>query len=228
MEHNVYGRALTAQEIAAGAHRDFVGGMWDAVGSLQFEYMKAAGLQPGHRLLDMGCGALRGGVHFVRYLDPGHYCGMDINASLLDAGRRELEAAGLMEKGAQLLADDGFAAHRFGQRFDAAIAVSLFTHLPLNHIIRCLVEVGRVLAPGACFYASYFDAPGPAWLEPVRHTPGDIVTRFDADPFHYALAEMEWAASEAGLQVVAGTPWAHPRDQRMLAFTRRPDAPLAR
>ncbi len=228
MVHNVYGRALTAQEIAAGAHRDFVGGMWDEVGALQFEYMKSAGLQPGHRLLDMGCGALRGGVHFVRYLDAGHYCGMDINASLLDAGRRELEVSGLTDKGAQLLADDGFAAHRFGQRFDVAIAVSLFTHLPLNHIIRCLVEVSRVLAPGAHFYASYFDAPGMAWLEPLRHSPGDIVTRFDADPFHYALAEMEWAASEADMQVGAGAAWAHPRGQRMLAFTRLSDAPPAR
>ena len=59
MEHNVYGRSLTAQEVAAGAHRDFVGGMWDEVGALQFEYMQSAGLRPGHRLLDMGCGALR-------------------------------------------------------------------------------------------------------------------------------------------------------------------------
>ena len=228
MEHNVYGRALSAGEIAAGAHRDFVGGMWDEVGALQFNFLMAAGLAPGHRLLDMGCGALRGGVHFVRYLHAGHYCGMDINASLLEAGRRELEAAGLTDKAPHLLADDTFAAHRFGQCFDAAVAVSLFTHLPLNHIIRCLVEVGRVLAPGARFHASYFEAPGPAWLQPLPHTPGDIVTNFDADPYHYALTEMEWAAGQAGMQVQPGAAWAHPRDQRMLAFTRREDASVAR
>ncbi|MEP7328359.1 MAG: class I SAM-dependent methyltransferase [Betaproteobacteria bacterium] len=221
MEHNVYGRSLTPDEIAAGAHRDFVGGLWDEVGTLQFEFMRATGLQPAHRLLDMGCGALRGGLHFIRYLDAGHYCGMDINASLLDAGRCELVAAGLADKEPQLLDDSNFAAHRFGQQFDAAIAVSVFSHLPLNHIVRCLTEVGRVLAPGASFYASFFAAPASAWLEPLRHSPGEIVTRYDADPFHYGLAEMEWAAGLAGMRVRLVGDWSHPRSQQMLAFSLR-------
>ena len=38
-------------------------------------------------LIDIGCGALRGGVHFVRHLDPGHYFGMDSEPA---AARRRL------------------------------------------------------------------------------------------------------------------------------------------
>ncbi len=220
MHGNVYGRELTGEEIAAGMHREFVGGMWDEVGSLQFDFLRAQGLLPQHRLLDVGCGALRGGIHFVRHLDATNYCGLDINASLLDAGQRELAAAGLGQREARLLADDAFRASRFGIRFDMAIAVSLFTHLPMNPIVRCLVEVSRTLAPGARFYASYFEAPASACLEPQRQPPGEIVTHYDRDPFHYAFDELRMMADLAGVRVQRLGPWGHPRGQLMAAFFR--------
>lgn len=215
---NVYGRELTPAEIAAGAHRDFVGGLWDEVGRLQFDFLRDRGLAPSHRLLDVGCGALRGGLHFVRYLDPGRYHGLDLNASLLDAGRRELDAAGLAQRDARLVADDAFRVHRFATTFDVALAVSVFTHLPMNAIVRCLAEVRGTLAPGAAFYATYFEAPRPAWLEPVAHAPGDIVTHYDRDPFHYAFDEIAALARFAGLTATRIGDWGHPRGQRMAAF----------
>ncbi|MCC6869947.1 MAG: class I SAM-dependent methyltransferase [Burkholderiales bacterium] len=220
MADNVYGRALTDAEIAAGIHRDFVGGLWDEVGRLQFDYLRAHGLLPQHRLLDVGCGALRGGIHFVRYLAPGHYHGLDVNASLLAAGRRELAAAGLGGLEVHLVADDGFRADRFGVRFDLAIAVSLFTHLPMNSIVRCLAAVGPTLAPGARFHASYFEAPAAVWLDPLPHAPGDIVTHYDRDPYHYAFAELRLLGGLAGLAVERIGDWQHPRGQRMAAFFR--------
>ncbi len=220
MADNVYGRELTGDEIAAGLHRDFVGGLWDEVGRLQFEYLRERGLRPAHSLLDVGCGALRGGVHFVRYLEPGHYFGLDVNASLLAAGQRELAAAGLGERDVHLVADDGFRSARFGVAFDVAIAVSLFTHLTMNSIVRCLAEVGRTLAPGARLHASYFEAPTAAWLTPLAHTPGEIVTHCDRDPFHYAFDELRMLAGLAGLHAERIGDWGHPRGQRMAAFFR--------
>lgn len=218
MDVNVYGRQLTPEEIAAARHREFVGGLWDEVGALQFEFLRSRGLLPAHRLVDIGCGALRGGVHFVRYLEPGRYHGFDINASLLDAGRRELAAAGLADRAPHLIADDRFALSRFGATFDCALAVSLFTHLPMNHIVRCLAETRAVLRPGAALYASFFEAPDHPHLAPLPHTPGGIVTHYDADPYHYAFAQMQWMAHAAGMAVELIGPWGHPRDQRMLAF----------
>ena len=195
-----------------------MGGLWDEVGHLQFDFLRERGLAPSHRLLDVGCGALRGGVHFVRYLDPGRYHGLDLNASLLEAGRRELEAAGLAERDARLVADDAFRVKRFATTFDVAIAVSVFTHLPMNAIVRCLAEVGATLAPGAVFYATYFEAPRPAWLAPLAHAPGDIVTQYDSDPFHYAFDEIATLARFAGLAARRIGDWGHPRGQRMAAF----------
>lgn len=62
--------------------------MWDELGKLQFDLLVQQGLKPQHFLLDVGCGSLRGGVHFIRYLEPGHYFGVDESRELLDAGRR--------------------------------------------------------------------------------------------------------------------------------------------
>lgn len=216
---NAYWRQLTEEQIAAGAHRGFVGGMWEEIGALQFEFLVAQGLLPGHRLLDVGCGALRGGVHFVRYLDEGNYHGLDLNASLIEAGKSELAQSGLSGRRPNLLVNDRFEAGRFGVSFDYAVAVSVFTHLYANHVVRCLVEVGRTLKPDGKLFATFFEAPSPAHLEQIEHDPGGIVTNFDSDPFHYSFHEMVRLAEAAGVSVNYIGDWGHPRAQKMLCFS---------
>ena len=216
---NQYWQQLTAEEIAAGEHRDFVGGMWDEIGNLQMEFLKAQGLLPHHRLVDIGCGSLRGGVPFVRYLDRGNYYGFDVNASLIEAGRRELAQSGLAGKGPNLLVEDKFRMTRFRVSFDYAVAQSVFTHLYMNHIARCLAEAKKVLKPEGKLFATFFEAPSPVHLEPVEHEPGGVVTSFDADPFHYSFSEIERLAEAAALSVEYLGDWGHPRDQRMLCFS---------
>lgn len=219
LEPNAYGRQLTADEIADGAHRDFIGGMWETMGEMQLAFLQAQGLRPDHTLLDIGCGALRGGVHFIRYLAAGNYYGLDINASLIAAANHELQVEGLLDKQPHLLVDSLFEAHRFGQRFDYAIAQSVFTHLPMNHIIRCLAETQRVLAPGGTLFATFFEAPASAHLGQVAHAPGEIVTSYDQDPYHYSVDEFHWMAAAAGLTLHPIGDWNHPRAQRMLSFS---------
>jgi len=218
MAENRYTRQLTAEEIAQGVHRGFVGGFWDEIGQLQFDCLVRQGLRPHHQLLDVGCGCLRGGLHFIRYLDAGGYCGLDINPSLIEAAHRELDAAGLAAKAPQLLVDDAFEAGRFGRRFDYAIALSLFTHLHNNHVVRCLARVAEVLAPGGSFFATFFEAPAPVHLSPLRHEPGGITTHYDRDPFHQSLDEIRALGQGAGLGVEPVEDWQHPRAQRMFCF----------
>ena len=217
---NQYGRQLTEEQIARGEHRPFIGGNWEALGQVQFDYLLAAGLRPEHALLDVGCGALRGGVHAVRYLDPGRYHGIDINASLILAGRKELAQAGLEDKGAHLRVSDAFEFAQFGTTFDMAIAFSVFTHLPMNHIVRCLVGIREVLAEGAAFHATYFAAPHPAHLGTIPYEAGGGVSYYDQDPYHYSIDEFRFMAQIAGLDVEAHETWRHPRGQRMLSFRR--------
>jgi SAM-dependent methyltransferase len=221
---NSYRRRLSDAEIERGEHRGLVGGLWDELGRLQFEFMvREAGLRPEMKLLDIGCGCLRGGVHFVAYLDSGNYYGIDANRSLIEAGHRvELPRHGLegrLDRRRLLVADD-FGAWRFGVRFDRAVAISVWTHLPLNHLQRSLHETARVLEPGGALYASFFLCGVEEDLfEPLVHEPGGITTHRDRDPYHYRWDEIREAAAALGLRAELLGDWGHPRAQQMVRVT---------
>ncbi len=111
-------------------------------------------------MLDVGCGALRGGLHFVRYLEPARYHGIDINPSLIRAGLWELRRAGHEEKcpPANLRATGEFESD-FGVEFDFGLAQSLFTHIPLAQVDVCLRRLAPAMKSGARFFASYNGLP---------------------------------------------------------------------
>ncbi len=172
-EINQYGQQLTQEQINAGTHRDMVGGMWEEIGRLQFEFLRARGLKPNHRFLDIGCGWLRGGIHAIKYLEAGNYYGLDINPSLIEAGRHELRLAGLTHKNPHLAVSDRFELGLFGQEFDYLLALSVFTHLFANHIIRCLAEAREVLAPEGHFRDVFF-APHSVHVAPSFTSPEEL------------------------------------------------------
>ena len=64
-------------------HRAYIGGRWEEWGRVEFEFMVSRGLRPEHVLLDIACGALRAGVHFIPYLDAGNYLGIEKELSLI-------------------------------------------------------------------------------------------------------------------------------------------------
>ncbi len=196
--------------------------MWDEIGKLQFEFMLTHGLLPQHRLLDVGCGSLRGGVHFVRYLEKGNYYGVDQDQWLLDAGlRHELKDEGLADRQPLLLCRDDFDFSAFGTTFDFAIAQSVFTHLPWNSILRCLYNAQQVLKPGGRFFATFFEDPKEEYSTGhIHHSPGEIVTYPDKDPYHYSFSVFRDLADRARLNVNYIGEWDHPRAQRMLEFSK--------
>lgn len=216
---NSYHRELTEDDVSKKAHRAFVGGMWEEIGKLQFEFMRHVGLKPEHKLLDIGCGCLRGGLHFINYLENGNYFGLDINSSLINAGKVEMLEAGLSFKNPNLLVDDSFSIEKFNQKFDFMISVSLFTHLPLDIIQICLSKVRENLKPAGQHYSTFFQAPNSAHTENIRQEPGGIVTKCNSDPFHYSVDEIASAAESAGLNFTMYGDWQHPRNQKMASFS---------
>lgn len=213
---NAYGRELNGLEVKLKKHRGMVGGLWDEVGQLQFDFMISRGLTPESTLLDVGCGALRGGVHFVRYLDSGHYYGIDINKSLLKAGRQELRESGLGDKQVHLDRTDQFDASKFDVQFDFGISVSLLTHLCANQIIYCFVQARRVMHERSAFYFTFFEVPELPVPDEYSQPRGEIVTHFLSDPFHYTRDQIEYFARSAGLEPRYVGDWKHPRNQQML------------
>lgn len=227
----VLGRTLTAlrkQRVPGPSdpnwYRTAVGGLWEEMGRFQMNFLVGSGLSPSSNLLDVGCGSLRGGRHFIRFLDPGHYVGIDHHPYLLEEGRTIIREEGLAQKHPTLVKLDNFEFEQLGRTFDFALAQSVFTHLQLNSIIRCLANIQSVLAPGGRFYATFFEASDRRFeLEPRSHPQPDTdptVSAFDADPYHYSFEIFEWITETMSLDAVYIGDCDHPRGQRMLLFTK--------
>lgn len=215
---NSYGEELSELDISQNKHRHFIGGKWSEIGQLQYNFLLQQGLQSHHKLLDIGCGCLRGGLHFINYLEANRYYGLDVNASLIKAAWQEVKLANLEAKNPHLIVNDKFEIACFQQQFDFMLSVSVFTHLPMNIIIRCLSEVQKNLTSSGKYYSTFFLASTSAHTAQIAHQPGGVVTNYDRDPFHYSFDEMSFMARVAGLKVNLIGEWNHPRNQQMLEF----------
>jgi SAM-dependent methyltransferase len=211
-----------ARKVAEGHHRDVIGGLWDEIGRLQFDFLVENGLQHEQRLIDIGCGCLRGGVHFVEYLDIGNYFGTDISQALLDAGHAvELPQRGLQARvdKSQLRCGDSFNFGAFGTSFDVALAQSLFTHLSANSIRLCLTRLAQTMAIGGRFYATFFIVPDDhPFGEPFRHPGLDGSTNDHADPYHYRFRDICRLCTSLPWRPALIGEWGHPRGQQMVLF----------
>lgn len=225
MISNYYNQAAMAAAVDRGEHRNIIGGMWEEIGELQMRFLVAAGLEPSNRLLDIGCGSLRLGVRAVEYLAPGNYWGTDLNAALLDAGyEKEIVPAGLADKlpRAQLLTDAEFRFTGVPTTIDFAIATSVFTHLPLNHMRLCLVNLAQHVTSPCTFYFTIFTVPeGVSLTQSHKQAKAGIVTHSHRDPFHYSIADVHHAAAETPWSIEYIGDWDHPRNQMIVKAQKR-------
>jgi SAM-dependent methyltransferase len=205
--------------IAAVGHRDYVGGLWEEIGRLQFDFLVAQGLRPDHVLLDVACGSLRAGVHLIPYLDRGHYLGIDKERVLIEQGLEQEVPAELREaKAPEFVVSDRFEFGRLSRRPDYAMAQSLFTHLPPPAIRLCLRRLRAVATPGCRFFATFFET-GERMRNP--RAPHDHKLWF------YTREEMAAFGARAGWDCRYVGDWGHPRQQAMAEYRPRPGARAA-
>ncbi len=196
--------AHTEARVAADP-RSAIGGRWEEIGELQFAFLKAEGLRPDQRLLDLGCGTLRGGRHFIRYLDPGGYTGIDIAPACIAAAERLVVDEGLADRRPRLILNETRRmdfAQVADAAFDVILAQSVFTHLPGPIIAECFANVGRCMAPDAAFYFTFREA--------------ETETRSDEKEFAHPWAFFEGLAAANGFVASdCSARYPHPRGQRM-------------
>jgi SAM-dependent methyltransferase len=145
--------------------------LWQMKRAFQLDYLRRAGLERGHRLLDLGCGTLRGGLPLIEFLDAGHYTGIDVRAEVLEEARSELAESDLARKAPELLQASDLGALELPARFDVVWAFSVLIHMDDATLERALAFVARHLAPAGSFHANVrlagaLDAPlgpGPRW-----------------------------------------------------------------
>jgi ubiquinone/menaquinone biosynthesis C-methylase UbiE len=198
-------------EIVDGdGHRAYVGGLWEAVGTLQFRFMVDQGLEPQHVLLDVACGSLRGGVRFIPYLKPRGYLGIDMQQRLIDIGvEKELGKKLYALKKPEFVVSDRFEFDRFSTPPDFAIAQSLFTHLTAQDISLCLKNLRAVAKPSTRFYVSFFESE-----RPVKNAE----TSDPRGKFLYSRQQMAQFGADCGWSSRYIGEWSHPREQKMFEF----------
>lgn len=220
--YSVYdNKEAVTRSVSNNKHRHLIGGMWDEIGTLQIDFLKSQGLQPSYTLLDIGCGCLRLGVRAVEFLDTDKYWGTDLNEELLTAGYdHEVVPSGLAAKlpRTNLVTDAEFTFTGTPHHVDMAIAQSVFTHLPLEHLRLCLTNLANHLDGPCDFFATFFIVTEDEAVASVLHDPGGITTHPDKDPFHYTENDLRRAALNLPWKVDIIGDWNHPRDQRMVCF----------
>jgi SAM-dependent methyltransferase len=94
-----------AQKLKTGASHPTLGAniqghadWWEAGISSFTHYVKQFDITPADRMVDYGCGSLRVGAHFIRYLDPGHYFGLELASGLYELGQEVIGEALLAQK----------------------------------------------------------------------------------------------------------------------------------
>ena len=182
-----------------------VGGLWDEIGQLQFDYLRQCGLRPEHRLLDIGCGTLRGGRWFIRYLDPGNYTGIEISQEAIRFAEDLVASEGLGGKAPRILLNAGKRltfGELAGEAFDFVLAQSVFTHLRSEHIEECFAHLRPILGGGGAFYFTIFEAK--------RFTERNEFT------FAYPFRFIKKVASRNGFAVSRCSDFVHPRGQVMI------------
>jgi SAM-dependent methyltransferase len=200
-----------------------------AAGRCQLEILLAHGLVPEDSVLDVGCGALRGGWWTINFLRPGRYFGIEPNVEMLNAGKEVMLGAELLaEKRPTFSHNDNFDFSVFGEKFDFVIARSVWTHTSKAQISAMLDSFIQNAKPGACILASIVrpkgkrknEYAGDGWI-------GRSHTSDDSGIAHYTFDSIEQLCRNAGLEatkleVMHGQLWikvTHPVE-RLSSFLR--------
>lgn len=132
-------------------------------------FVELGGLQPGDRVLDMGCGIGRMAIPLIDYLDDsGSYAGFDVGRAMIRWCGREITArrsdfeftwAPVYNQKYNPFGSISGAEFHFPYEdgsFDFVFATSLFTHLVRAETEHYLRETARVLRPGGTCLLTFF------------------------------------------------------------------------
>jgi SAM-dependent methyltransferase len=116
-----------------------------------------AGIAPGQRVLDIGCGTGTLALLVKRLHPEAEVIGFDADATVLAIARRKAVAANLAVTFDQGLSD---ALPYPNQSFDRVLTSLFFHHLRRDAKVQTLGEIWRVLRPGGELHIADFGRPG--------------------------------------------------------------------
>jgi len=218
-----------------GWHRVAVAGktalddaVWDSLGKMQLDFMVGHGLQPQHKFLEVGCGALRGGIHFIRYLNDHQYYGLDKEPALIDAGVSvELPKAGLCDVKANfgVAPDVDLSFVPPDVSFDFAWSMAVFIHIGQDMVEKAITRVLERMRSGGLFFAT-FHVSRDRMIHTSRPLDNHNAWRKNEHwSVEYPFAALREMARGAGGEAKYIGAWGHPankRNRQMMAMFSKP------
>lgn len=155
---------LAADNIAS--ENIFLGGPQNAftrIGRNQLIALLDAGLTPDCKVLDVGCGCLRGGWWLIHFLNPGNYFGIEPNTIMLETGLKHLfKDQSISVKCPSFAHNDNFDFAIFGVKFDFLVARSVWSHAAPKQIEAMLDSFLVTTSEEGCFLTSFRETNDPA------------------------------------------------------------------
>ncbi|XP_052193376.1 uncharacterized protein LOC127801901 [Diospyros lotus] len=136
-------------ELLVEEHHSNYGEPW-AGGRDVFEFLaESSHLTPDAHVLEIGCGTLRVGLHFIRYLNPGNFhCLERDELSLMAAFRYELPSQGLLHKRPLIVKGEDMEFTKFGSgMYNLIYASAVFLHMPDKLVWVGLERLANKLKP---------------------------------------------------------------------------------
>jgi len=128
--------------------------LWQMKRRFQIDFLKKQGLEPQHRLIDIGCGTLRGGIPLIKLLDIGHYTGIEVREEVLELGRDELHEANLEDKNPELIHSQALSTLELDYKVEYMWAFAVLIHMDDDALNGCLSFVSKHLTPDGEFYGN--------------------------------------------------------------------------
>jgi len=164
--------------------------------ALKSALIAQASIQPGHEVLDMGCGTGTLTLKIKQTHSDASIYGLDVDPEILDIARRKAKHA---EK--TILLQQGTATNLpyTNESFDHVFISLMLHHLPTQDKRRALAEAFRVLRPGGELHVADFGKPHDPlmwlislvvrWAEEVHDNILGLLPVFIADAGFYPVEE---------------------------------------
>ena len=175
------------------------------------KFMVDKGLLPSHLFLDYGCGAISSGFHFIKYLEPKKYTGIDISLDAVKLAKKRIIDEELESKFPNVVHFDGNFIDLKNIKYDYVFANSVFTHMPFNDIVCSLKLLSQYFHNNTKFYSTIAYSSTNSKMSSFRdwkHNPSDIID----------------ACESLSLSCEIDNSWDYPRDvnksDRMLVISK--------
>ena len=159
-------------------------------------YLLNAGLNPDSRIVDIGCGVLRGGYWLIHFLDADCYCGIEPHTKRLEMGTKTILEPEILEaKHPRFDTNAHFDTSVFGEKFDFFLAYSVWTHASKPQIQTMLDSFLRDSEDGGVFLTSYLPA---GWRRPDYQGNKWHGTSHESDIPGCIYHSLQWIKAECG------------------------------